>query len=255
VRQLKGNTVTYRRLARPSRWLFGAALLGAASAGTACGKKTDPTQAHFEEGMRAYLERRGDLCLAKYEWPIDVSAHDAAVGTRDALQMPVLERLGLVRSSDFTINVNRDDGVVPVDVKRYELTEAGLADFRSREVGVNPAGEKLVSSDFCVAKLSLDKVVGWEVHGGAGPGDSPRAVISYTYAVASDPWTHDPEIQRVLPAVARVIAGAGTATLEETFALRPEGWVAVDLVAGDGRIVSNPLGPKEPKRPAAPGNP
>ena len=218
----------------------------------ACGKKSDATREHFEVGLRAYLERRGDLCLAKPTWPIDVTPHDVAVGTRDAVQMPVLERLGLVRSSEATADVTTGDGALPVEVRRYELTEAGLRDYRAREIGVNSAGERVDAGDLCVARLSLAKVVGWEVApagSGAAPGaERAHAEVSYTYDVAAAPWTRDPEVKRVLPMVARVVEGAGSATLKEAFTLTPDGWVADELLPGDVRVVSNP------SRPRAPGN-
>jgi hypothetical protein len=215
----------------------------------ACDRKTDATRAHFEDGLRAYLERRGDLCLAKNTWPIDVTPQDVAAGTRDAIQMPVFERLGLVRASDATVDVSTDDGSLPVQVKRYELTEAGLRSFRSREVGVNAAGEKVAAGDLCAAKLSLAQVVGWDRPAATTPGERPRAVVSYTYEIAAEPWTRDPEAQRVLPLVARVIGGAGSAQMKESFTLTADGWVADDLLPGDVRVVSNP------PRPPAPGNP
>jgi hypothetical protein len=215
----------------------------------ACGKKADVTQANFEDGMRTYLERRGDLCLAKTTWPIDVTPHDVAMGTRDAIQMPVFERLGLVRSSDATGEVTTDDGSLPVEVKRYELTEAGLRSYRTREIGVNAAGEKVAAGDLCAAKLSLAKVVGWDLPAATTPGDRRRAVVSYTYEVAAEPWTREPEMERVLPLVAHVVAGAGSAQMKESFTLTADGWVADDLLPGDVRVVSNP------PRPPAPGNP
>jgi hypothetical protein len=215
----------------------------------ACGRKSDATRPHFEDAMRAYLERRGDICLTRTTWPIDVTPRDVAMGSRDAVQMPVFERLGLVRSSDATVDVVTDDGAIPVPVRRYELTEAGLRDYRSHEIGVNESGEKVAVSDLCAAKLSLAKVVGWDVATTATPGEPPRAVVSYTYEVAADAWTRDPEIQRVLPAVARVIAGAGAAELKESFVLTASGWVALELLPGEVRVVDNP------PRLAAPGNP
>jgi hypothetical protein len=212
-----------------------------------CAKKTDPMRAGFEEGLRAYLERRGDFCIGKATWPVDVWPRDVTAGTRDALQMPVFERLGIVSSRKVTIDTPTDDGTIPAEVTRYELTPAGLQDYRSHEIGVNGAGEKVVAGDFCVARLSLSKITSWELAAPAAPGDRTRAVVAYTYEVATDPWTRDPEVQRVLPAVARVISGAGTAELKEPFTLTPQGWVADDLLPGDVRYVSN--------RPAAPGNP
>ena len=220
----------------------------------ACGKKSDATREHFEDGLRAYLERRGDLCLAKSTWPIDVTPHDVAVGTRDAVQMPVLERLGLVRSSEATTEVTTGDGVLPVEVRRYELTEAGLRDYRAREIGVNAAGERVAAGDLCVARLSLATVVGWEMAppgsgaSAAGGAERAHAEVSYTYGVAAEWWTRDAEVKRVLPMMARVVEGAGKATLKESFTLTPDGWVADELLPRDVRVVSNP------PRPGAPGN-
>jgi hypothetical protein len=211
-----------------------------------CGKRADATRANFEEGLRAYLERRGDLCLGKPAWPIDVSPRDVAASTREALQMPVFERLGLARSSDVTVDVSTADGTVPVEVKRYELTEAGLRDYRSHEIGVNVSGDKVAAGDFCVAKLSLSRVTRWEILPTAGDA-RPKAVVSYRYEVAAEPWTRDPEVQRVLPAVARVVNGARSSELKESFTLTGDGWVADELLPGEVRFVSN--------RPAAPGNP
>jgi hypothetical protein len=214
-----------------------------------CARKTDASRVNFESGMRAYLERRGDLCLAKDTWPIDVTAQDIKARSRDAVQMPVFERLGLVRSSDVVFDVNADDAPHAVEVKRYELTEAGRRDFREHEIGVNPAGQKITAGDFCVARLSLAKVVGWELSTGPAPDTASHAVVSYTYEVEADPWTKDPEAQKVLPAVARVVNGAESVELTESFTLTPDGWVADQLLPGDVRMTSNP------PRPAAPGNP
>jgi len=54
------------------RWkgaLLSVALLAGAGG---CRPKTDPTRADFTRGMQAYLEQRGDLCLGRPRWPIDV---------------------------------------------------------------------------------------------------------------------------------------------------------------------------------------
>ena len=77
--------------------------------------------------------------------------------------------------------------------------------------------------DFCAAKLSLDKVVSWDLQ-------QRHAVVTYTYKVDAAPWTRDSELQKVFPMVAGVVRGAGTATLQETFTLTDKGWIAVDLL-------------------------
>jgi hypothetical protein len=54
--------------------------------------------------------------------------------------------------------------------------------------------------------------------------------VSYTYTVDAPTWTADAGFQRVFPAVARVLRGAGTAQLVEGFTLTPDGWAANELL-------------------------
>jgi hypothetical protein len=214
-------------MARGSGWV--ACLLLVA----ACGRGAAPAPDPFEAAVRTYLAKRGALCLGKSAWPIDVPVRHARTGDRDALQMPVLERLGLVRGTDMTVDMPDDHGVVPTDVRRYELTDAGRQYYLARERGRGASGEPLhEKSDFCVARLSLDKIVRTDVKGGdAGPRE---ATVAYTYTVDAPPWARDPEFQTVLPAVARVLDGAGTAQLTESFTWTRDGWVAHELL-GDGQ--------------------
>jgi hypothetical protein len=214
-----------------------------------CGKKTDPSRDNFERGMRTYLEHRGELCIGKSSWPIEVTASDVKMRTRDAVQMPVFEKMGLVKSTDLIVDTPSDDGPPhAVEVKRYELTEAGRSNWREHELGVNPAGQTISAGDFCVARFSLGKVVRWDVTKPTAATDPAHAIVSYTYVVDSPAWTKDPEVQRVLPAVARFVNGSGGAELEQPFTLTPDGWVADQLLPGDVRVTSNP------PRPTAPGN-
>src|SRR5215510_5380709 len=88
-----------------------------------CRAKTDPTRAAFESGMQAYLARRGDLCVGRPRWPIDVPVD--AVGIADAIQLPVLEQLGLVTSTIIEVRV--DGAATPFHARRYRLTSAGYS--------------------------------------------------------------------------------------------------------------------------------
>lgn len=199
----------------------------------ACGRGAAPAPDPLEAAVRTYLAKRGALCLGKNAWPIDVPVHQAQRGERDAVQMPVFERLGLVRGTNMTVGLSDDHGGVPTDVRRYELTDAGRQYYLARERGRGASGETLYEkSDLCVARLSLDKIVRTDVKGGdAGPRE---ATVAYTYTVDAPPWTRDPELQTVLPAVARVLGGAGTAELAESFTYTSDGWVAHELL-GDGQ--------------------
>src|ERR1019366_3281039 len=180
---------------------------------------TQANRENFTQGMNAYLAKRGDLCLAKYDWPIDVTPAEFAAGARNAVQMPVLQKLGLVDVSDVSVETKTDNAVVAAKVKRYQLTESGKKYYLTRELRtLAPDGSKTVQrGDFCVAKLSLDKIVAWD----PPTNDSARreTVVTYTYTVEAAPWLQDPGAKRVFPLVDRVVQGARVAQFQEAFAL------------------------------------
>ncbi len=193
----------------------------------ACTRAPEASLDAFTQAMTVYLSERGQLCLAKDAWPIDVTQHEVDVGARNALQMPVLDRLGLVSSSVAQVDVNDEGTVHRMAVRRYVLTDAGRRYF-VRRGPAKTSGAASIRSDFCAAKLSLDRVVDWKLD--TNPRNlARRATVTYTYHVDAAPWTNDPQVQKVFPVVAGVIRGAGTAQLQETFSLTETGWVAVDL--------------------------
>lgn len=199
-------------------------VLSAALAG--CADQRAPTAANFARGLRDYLRVRGDLCLGLSEdqWPIDVWPGSAAAHDRNAAQLPVLQKLGLVASSDAVVDKATVTGVSRVGVRRYRLTDAGHAALVKRPGLSGRAGVV----DLCVAKLTLDKVASWELtdRGGGQRG----AVVHYTYRVDAAPWIGDPDARRVFPMVDRVVRGARSAQLEEGFTLTADGWVANELL-------------------------
>jgi len=82
-------------------------------------------------------------------------------------------------------------------------------------------------ADFCAAKLSLDKVVGWE-RPMKMEGKMATSVV-YTYKIDPVPWAKNADAQRVFPMVKRVIEGAGTMQLREGVHLTDQGWVADEV--------------------------
>lgn len=184
-----------------------------------------PSRETFTQGMLAYLAVRGDLCLGK-EFPIDVTDREAQSGARNAVQMPVLEHLGLVSSSAAMGQVSTEDGPVMVPVTRYQLTPTGHQYYLERDLKKQDGPH----GDLCVAKLSLDKVVSWQVD---AQSQGRAAVVNYTYHVKAAPWTQVPEVKAVFPAVERVVAGDGRATLQEGFTLTDKGWRPNDIANSD----------------------
>ncbi|HEY4956346.1 MAG TPA: hypothetical protein VII31_00905 [Caldimonas sp.] len=206
------------------RSLAAIALVIAAAAGCAPHDRVDA--AAFSEPMKTYLAARGQLCLAKSVWPIDVTQHEIDVGGRNALQMPVLERLGLVSSTVAEVDVDDEGTLHHMEVRRFALTEAGRSSYIARVPSA--ATRRAAKADFCAARLMLDRVVGMELKPPQN-GEPERAVVTYTYRVDAAPWTSDAEAQRVFPMVAGVIRGAGKAELQEAFVRTDAGWIAVDL--------------------------
>jgi hypothetical protein len=194
-------------------------LVAAAVASAAYGKPGVPTQKSLTPAVEKYLQEKGNFCLGKFSWPIDVSEHDRQARSKDAFQMPVLEKLGLVSSSNSPSDPT---------VTKYDLTAEGRKYYMVKKTVTIGPGEKPVDhpGDFCVAKLKLDRVVSWDPP--AVVGGRPQTTVKYTYKVASAAdWTHDPDVMKVFPMIPRILEQAGTQQLEQVFAWSSHGWVAV----------------------------
>ena len=80
-------------------------------------------------------------------------------------------------------------------------------------------------ADFCVAHLTLDKVVKWsspeQVHG------HPQMLVRYTYRIKSADWLADPEARKVFPVVDRIIRGQGNLLMSVTVQQQDGRWVPV----------------------------
>ena len=210
--------------ARPSL----TALLGAAaliSLLSACSKPDPhaPLRADFETGLRSFLADGHDrLCLGMFDWPIDLSEAEAGAKSRHAVQLPVFEQLGLAKSTIIAVprSAENPDGAI----KRYALTDEGRKYFmphayQSRDGVQHP-------NDFCAARISVARVVGWQLD--AHDAQHPTALVRYSYHVEPAPWMNNAEAQRVLPMVARVIQGAeGGIEMHQGFVKNDKGWVAV----------------------------
>jgi hypothetical protein len=199
------------------------ALVAMACAASACSPNDPraPTPENLSRALDEALASRGDICLAMFDWPIDLTEAEAGAGSRHAVQLPVLEKLGIVRSTIVPARESKEnpDGAV----KRFELTDAGRQFYRPHAYTARNGEQH--ASDFCVAHLAREKIVGIQVD--QRDAQHPQAVVSYTYRIAPAPWMKDADAQRVFPMVARVIQGAGGGLqLRQGFVLGDKGWVA-----------------------------
>ena len=121
----------------------------------ACSSRNEASRENFAAGVKAYLERRGDLCLAKSAWPIDVTQREIDAGARNALQMPALEKVGLVKSSVASVDVHDEERRATIQVRRYDLTEAGKKYYLTREMRSMGSDGSVHTrpGDFCAARL------------------------------------------------------------------------------------------------------
>ena len=184
--------------------------------------------AELQKALEDYLVSQGNICVGKFDWPIDVTENEAKRHSRDAVQMPVLEKLRLVSSTPVTVQRPAEDGSVTQQAVRYELTDVGRKFYVDKDASVPAAsGSVQHHKDFCGAKLTLDEVVLWNKP--MDPPDQREVTLTYTYHVKAYEWMDDPEAQRAFPMIDRVIKGDGTMRLEERMRLVASGWVAVGL--------------------------
>ena len=215
-----------------TRLFRAAATLAAIALLAACQDKQAqaPTRANFTAAVTDYLAQRGHLCVAKYDWPIAVTDADRQSHSPDAQQLPLLETLGLVAGRDTRVTHKAADGAATtVPAREYALTAAGQKYYLHVPVVVATATQRVTHpADFCVAKLALDRVFGWE---------KPQAIngrtvssVLFSYQVVDPaPWARTPDARRAFPMVMRAIDNAGTLQLRLGVHLTPQGWVADEL--------------------------
>jgi hypothetical protein len=180
-----------------------------------------PTRANFTAAVADYLTQRGHLCVAKYDWPITVTRADQQAHTADAEQMPALETLGLVTGRDLT--------AAPMPARVYDLTAEGRKYYlHVPVVVVTPTQHVTHPADLCVARLSLDRVLGWEKPLTIA-GRSVSSVLFSYRVIDAAPWLAREDARRAFPMAMRAMANAGTLQLRLGVHLSPHGWVADEL--------------------------
>jgi len=189
----------------------------------ACGPSDPkaPTRLNFKTALQDSLASHGDICLAMFDWPLDLTPAEAGANSRHAVQLPVFEKLGLATST--VVEVPKTDDNPQGVVKRYALTEEGRKYYKPHAYTGRNGVEH--AKDFCVAHIRLDSIVNWQLD--TQDAEHPLAVVSYTYQIESAPWMQDADARRVLPMIVRAINGAGgRLQMRQGFTLGEHGWVA-----------------------------
>jgi hypothetical protein len=173
----------------------------------------------LKPALEAYLQDKGHLCLGKFDWPISVSERDRQTRAKDAIQMPVLEKHGLVVSSSAGDPPNTE----------YTLSESGRKYYRLKTTVTHGLADSPVMhpGDLCGAAIQLDQIVKWEapeiVNG------RPQTTVKYTYRIAQPAdWILEADVNQVFPMVHRILIGAGSLQLEQTFVWSNNRWAAAE---------------------------
>jgi hypothetical protein len=218
------------RRSTAARFAGGAICLIALTLFAGCHDKSqDVSRENFTATVSNFLAERGHLCLAKYDWPIYTTTDDMAAGTRDAIQMPVLEKLGLVAGKNVAVERTDKNGKkITANARQYQLTAEGEKYYlHIPEVVATAASRVTHPADLCAGTLKLDKVVGWE-RPMQVDGKTATSIV-YTYTIDPAPWAKNADAQRVFPMIKRVVEGAGTMQLREGVHLTSTGWVADEV--------------------------
>jgi hypothetical protein len=208
-------------------WMAAAAAAGVMGMAGAQADMPAPSAKDLVPAVKAFLADHGDLCLAWYSWPRDLTAADQKTGMNEAVQLPVLERLGIVQSTAIASAVPTDTAAAAPATRRYSLTVKGRQYYLQKKrtiLNVHSQPEEH-DADFCVANLSLDKVVKWT------PPESVNGhletTVRYTYHIKAADWMADPEAQKVFPVVDRIIRGQGNLLMSASARLQDGKWMAV----------------------------
>ena len=209
-----------------------AATLAATAALTGCHnpQAQAPTRDNFTAALNDYLAQRGHLCVAKYDWPIVVTDADAQARSLDARQMPYLEKLGLATARETRVTRKAADGSsATLSAREYVLTPEGQKYYLHVPVVVSTPTQRVTHpADLCVAKLSLDRLFGWEKPQTINHRSVTSVLFSYRI-VDPAPWMQTPDARRAFPMAMRAIDNAGTLQLRLGVHLTPQGWVADEL--------------------------
>ena len=208
--------------------LLAAALFGICGSAHSAAE-AEPTRATLTQALNRFLAERGEICVGKYDWPIDVSARDVAKRSRDSIQLPVLEQQGLVSAREGVVVYKDEAGEESVPTRRYELSEQGQRFYKAHDVTLHPHGVTEIrhDHDLCAGRLELDSIVKLEApHAWASSSGSKSASVSYLYRFKAERWVLNDEVRRVFPMIDMLMQGQGKTPMQQSFHFDGKDWVA-----------------------------
>jgi hypothetical protein len=202
-------------------------ICGLSQAALAPSVPSEPDRRALTHAVNEYLVDHGDLCIGKFSWPRVVTPEDRENHSNDAVQLPVLEQLGLVESTEVPSPAPEGattDAPQAEPARSYSLTAKGRRYYLQKKhitLGIHDQAVQH-DADLCVARLKLDKVVKWTppevVHG------QVETVVRYTYHVKPVDWMADPRAREVFPVVDRIIRGEGSLLMTVTVQRQDDHW-------------------------------
>jgi len=197
---------------------------------SAPGDASAANRANLTQALQAFLVQHGDICLAKYDWPIDVSTRDIENHTRDSIQLPVMAQQGLVIARPGYVMWKNEAGEEErVSTTRYELTELGRRYFKTdHEAVLHPSGgpATVKRGDFCAGHLDVDSIVKLS-EPQVGPGQQRTATVEYHYRFTPEPWVRNEQIRAIFPMIDKIIKEQDSLLMTQSFQYDGQRWVAV----------------------------
>src|SRR5579883_409848 len=178
-----------------------------------CRSNRKPSETNLENAINRYLQSRGQTCTwLGQPFPINVSAAQQKLAFGIAPQMAVLEKAGLVQSSDAETNLpGIFGGTTRQHVRRYEPTNDGKRYLRQTQAALTQ------SAGFCYGTKTVDSIVKW-----TEPTRDELASlteVTYTYKLSNlAPWAERPDIQSEFGDIRTTVGGSSK--LNETITLQ-----------------------------------
>jgi hypothetical protein len=201
--------------------VLGATLVAALSG---CNSKTSANDKNFGIAVTQYFDKKGEMCLDPFKWPVDVYDIDVRqqklYPDNAAGQMSALEAVGLAKGEDMELPGTVVDGKASgVKVRRYTMTDAAQPYLKTKP-GKLPR--------ICWGRKSLSKVIRWADP--AKVGDHEETSVLYTYQLSNvADWARKPQVKEAFPELGRNIDGERSQKEKMYVKLTPNGWEAFGL--------------------------